>query len=96
MNKTLLLLSLLCMAGSAAAEEGVIDKTERGIKHGAEVTTHAVKRGLDAAGRGLKRAGEATEHGLEVAADATKRGVQRAGEATENAGHRVKEKLSPD
>lgn len=95
MKKLLITLSLITVAGLAHAEEGVVDKTKAAVEHGAEVTVHAVKRGVSAAGRGIKRGAEATGHGIEVGLHAAGRGVKRGAEATGRAAHKVKDKLSP-
>lgn len=95
MKKRLVALALIAASSLAVAEEGVVDRTKAAIEHGAEVTGHAIERGVHAAGRGIKRGAEATGHGIEVGLNAAGRGVKRGAEATGRAAHKVGEKLSP-
>jgi hypothetical protein len=96
MNRSIVILIGAFLFGSVAqAEEGVVDKTKAAVEHGAEVTAHAVKKGVTAAGNGIKRGAEATRHGVEVGFHAAERGVKRGTEATGRAMHKVAEKLSP-
>lgn len=96
MNRSIvLLIGAFLFGGVAHADEGVVDKTKAAVEHGAEVTAHAVKKGMTAAGNGIKRGAEATRHGIEVGVHATERGVKRGAEATGRAMHTVAEKVSP-
>ena len=62
------------------AEDGVVDKTGKSIKKGAE-----------AAERGLEKGVEATEKGVKKGADATSEGFKKAGDWIEKKTGKVKE-----
>jgi hypothetical protein len=79
----ILLLLLGALAGQAVfAEEGVVDKADKGIKKGADAAVRGIEKGADAAGKGIQKGVDATGKVFKKAGDwiEKKTGKEKDGE----------------
>lgn len=65
----LLLVFALAVPFVSAAEDGALDKAERGIKKGGDAAGRGIEKGADAAGKGIKKGAEATGKGVKKSGD---------------------------
>jgi len=78
---------------SVRSSEGVVGKTERAVKRGAQAAASGVERGVRAAASGVERGAKAAASGVERGATAAAHGVKKGATATANVASHVAHKI---
>ncbi|WP_395699345.1 hypothetical protein [Aquabacterium sp.] len=80
-------------ASAATANQGVVEKVEKAVEHGAKTAASAVAHGAKVAAsgveRGVKAAASGVQRGAKAAASGVQRGVHATAKAVDSVAHKV-------